>query len=129
MVPKVDTGDIIAVKRFPVFESDTVYSITQRCYSDIISMFYEIMSLVMNGEKLPAPGEKWKRKPYLRKELDELCRLTPDMGEEEMERRIKATYYQQPWAFMQVGKKVITLSDEDIKSRRYLAYLSQPNLS
>jgi methionyl-tRNA formyltransferase len=129
MLSKVDTGDIIAIKRFPVYDTDTVYSITQRCYSDILSMFYDIISLLMNGEKLPASDEVWKRRPYLRRELDDLCRLTPDMGKEEIERRIKATYYQQPWAFMQVGKQVITLSEEDIRTRSYLAYLSQPNLS
>ena len=129
MVSKVDTGDIIAVNRFPVYQSDTVYSITQRCYSDILNMFYEVVSKLMNGEDLPASDETWKRKPYLRKELDDLCRLTPDMNEEEIERRIKSTYYQQPWAYMQVGKQVISLSEEDIKTRSYLAYLSQPNLS
>lgn len=129
MVSRVDTGNIIAVKRFPVYESDTVYSITQRCYNVILNMFYDIVSLLMKGENLPSSGEVWKRKPYRRKELDELCRLTPDMGIAEIERRIKATNYLQPWAFMQVGKKVITLSEKDIKTRSYLSYLSQPTLS
>src|SRR5664279_878329 len=36
MAAKVDTGDIVAVKRFPVYEADTVYSITQRCYNEIM---------------------------------------------------------------------------------------------
>ena len=68
MLSKVDTGDIIAVKRFPVFESDTVFTITQRCYSYIINLFYEIFYLLMNGKALPVSEEQWKRKPYLRKE-------------------------------------------------------------
>ena len=127
MASKVDTGKIIKVKRFPVFESDTVYSITQQCYSYISVMFFDILSLVMTGENLPVSNEVWKRKPYLRKELDDLCRLTPDMDIKEIERRIKATYFIQPWAFMEVDNKKITLSDEDIKNKRYLAYLSQPS--
>ena len=85
MEAKVDTGDIVAVKRFPVFENDTVYSITQRCYSEILYTFYEILYLLMNGENLPASTEKWLRLPYLRKELNELCRLTTDMDREEIE--------------------------------------------
>ncbi|MDB5198164.1 MAG: uncharacterized protein JWO92_127 [Chitinophagaceae bacterium] len=129
MVSKVDTGEIVALKRFPVYQTDTVYSITQRCYSHILNMFYDIFSLIMNGEDIPVSGEVWKRRPYLRKELDELCRLTPDMDIKEIELRIKATNYIQPWAFMQVGEEVIKLSDQDIKTRSYLAYLSQPNLS
>jgi methionyl-tRNA formyltransferase len=129
MLSRVDTGQIVSVKRFPVYETDTVYSITQRCYSDIINMFYDIFSLLMNGEDLPASNEFWARKPYLRKQLDELCRLTPDMEIKEIERRIKATDYLQPWAYIQMGNEVIKLTADDIKKRSYLAFLSQPNLS
>lgn len=129
MAPKVDTGEIVSINRFPVYESDTVYSITQRCYSVILNMFYEIISLLMNGENIPVSKEEWKRKPYLRKELDELCRLTPGMEIKEIERRIKATDYLQPWAFIEVGNKVVKLTAEDVKKKKYLVYLSQPNLS
>lgn len=129
MVSKVDTGEIIAVKRFPVYETDTVYSITQRCYSHILNLFYDILSRLMSGEKIPSSDETWKRKPYLRKQLDELCRLTPDMDIKEIERRIKATDYLHPWAYMQVGDEVIKLTADDIKKKSYLAFLSQPNLS
>ena len=129
MLSKVDTGEIIAVDRFPIFETDTVYSITQRCYSHILNMFYNIVSALMNGENIQSCGEAWKRKPYLRKELDELCRLTPDMDIQEIERRIRATDYIQPWAFMQVGDEVFKLTAEDVKKKKYMAYLSQPNLS
>jgi methionyl-tRNA formyltransferase len=129
MNPKVDTGDIVAVDLFPLFESDTVYTITQRCYSLILNMFYNIFSLLMQGEPLPDAGLSWKRRPYLRKELDELCRLTPDMSIDEIERRLRATDYIQPWAFMQVGDEVFKFSAEDVKNKQYLAFLRQPNLS
>ena len=129
MNPKVDTGEIVAVKRFPVYETDTVYSITQRCYNHILNLFYDILSGLMSGEKIPASDEMWKRKPYLRKQLDELCRLTPDMNVKEIERRIKATDYLHPWAYMQIGDEIIKLTADDIKKKSYLAFLSQPNLS
>ncbi|MDQ6757247.1 MAG: hypothetical protein M3004_09965 [Bacteroidota bacterium] len=129
MNPKVDTGEIINVKRFPVFETDTVYSITQTCYAYILSMFYEIIYLLMKGENIPSANETWKRKPYLRKELDNLCKLTPDMDIDEIERRIKATHYLHPWAFMQVENRVIKLTDDDIKHKTYLAYLSPQNIT
>lgn len=129
MVAKVDTGNIVAVTRFPVFENDTVYSITQQCYNHILSLFYHIFSLVIKREAIPVSQEVWKRKPYLRKELNELCRLTPEMDIEEIERRIKATNYLEPWAFIQIGNEVHKLSAEDIKTRKYLAYLSQASLS
>jgi methionyl-tRNA formyltransferase len=129
MAAKVDTGEIISVKRFPVYETDTVYSITQRCYIDILTMFYEILYLIINGEILPSSHASWERKPFLRKELNELCRLTPDMDVEEIERRIKATNYLQPWAYLQIGDKEIKLKEEDIMSKSYLKYLSPSKMS
>lgn len=125
MNAKVDTGQIVAVDRFPLFENDTVYSLTQRCYSHILNMFYNLFYLLMSDEKLPGNQEPWKRKPYLRKELNELCKLTPEMTLNEIERRIKATTYLQPWAFMQVGEKRITFSQEEIKNKTYGTYLNQ----
>jgi methionyl-tRNA formyltransferase len=124
MAPKVDTGGIVSVKRFPVYEEDTVYTLTQRCYSQIISMFYDIFYRIMDNETLPAAAETWKRKPYLRKELNEICRLTPEMSLEEIERRIKSTTYLEPWAYMQVGDEVFKLSMKDINEKTYVNFLS-----
>jgi len=93
MNPKVDTGNIITVKRFPLFETDTVFSLTQRCYGYLLTLFYEITSLILAGDDLPQSDECWKRKPYKRKELNELCRITSDMSDEEIKRRVKAVTF------------------------------------
>jgi methionyl-tRNA formyltransferase len=53
MAVKVDTGPLIAVKRFPLYEADTVWSLTQRCYAHILSLFYEIMEVILDGGELP----------------------------------------------------------------------------
>lgn len=105
----VDSGSIISVKRFPISEEDSVYSVTQRCYGLIEDMFYEIMDCILQGRPLPVSGESWKRKPYTRKQLDELCEIKPDMSEEEVERRIRATTYKYPWAFTRIGNRVFKL--------------------
>jgi len=93
MDSKVDTGKIIDVKRFPLYETDTVFSLTQRCYSYILTTFYEIMAIILSGNELPKSDEIWKRKPYTRKELNELCCITNDMKEEEIRRRVKAVSF------------------------------------
>jgi methionyl-tRNA formyltransferase len=108
----VDSGNIILVKRFPISESDTVYSVTQHCYKLIEESFYELMNGVLEGKPLPVTNEQWKRKPYTRKQLDELCTIDPDMPEEEIERRIKATTYKTPWAFIKIGKHIFKLQAE-----------------
>ena len=108
----VDSGKIIAVKRFPVKEEDTVYSVTQHCYQLIEEMFYEIMNCILTGQPLPETDEEWKRKPYTRKQLDELCTITPEMNEEEINNRIKATTYKTPWAFTKIGEHIFKLTNQ-----------------
>lgn len=109
MTAKVDTGNIIAVKRFPLKSEDTVFGVTQKCYSLIEEMFYEVIDRILEGSSLPLSDEKWKRKPYTRKELNELCYISPDMPEGEIERRIKATTYKDPWAYTKIGNKIFKL--------------------
>jgi methionyl-tRNA formyltransferase len=109
MKATVDTGNIIAVKRFPLKENDTVYGVTQQCYSLIEELFYEIMDCILQGGLLPSSAEQWKRKPYTRKQLDELCYISPHMPEAEVERRIKATTYKGPWAYTKIGNKIFKL--------------------
>lgn len=104
MAAKVDTGPVIAVKRFAVFPADTVYSVTQRCYAHILVLFYEIAAKILASESLPVSAETWTRRPYKRHELEELCRLTPDMTPEEQARRIRATTYPgMPGAWLDTG--------------------------
>jgi methionyl-tRNA formyltransferase len=113
MVPMVDSGQIIAVRRFPLFENDTVYSITQRCYTEMLHLFYELISNVLSGKSLPQSTETWKRKAYTRKQLNELCELTPAMNPDEIALRIKATTYgDKQWAFMKPVEDTTKYSSE-----------------
>ena len=116
MLPKVDSGGIIAVKRFPIQEDDTVFSLTQRCYKAILQCFYELMNTILNGGHLPESTEVWKRRPYTRKQLNELCLLTPQMSGEEIERRLKATTFgEKIWARVKNGETTLSLEDARAK--------------
>ncbi|EKD26228.1 MAG: hypothetical protein ACD_79C01302G0009 [uncultured bacterium] len=106
MEKKVDTGKIISVKRFPIFKNDTVYSLSVRCYAYIYVSFVEIFSMILLNKKLPSANERWYRKPYTRKELNDLCKITPDMTENETERRVRATSFpDMPGAFVEIKGK------------------------
>jgi methionyl-tRNA formyltransferase len=111
MKATVDSGNIIQVKRFAIKEEDTVYTVTQQCYKLIEESFYEMMGLILKGQPLPLTNEAWKRKPYTRKQLDELCHIQPGMSEEEINKRIKATTYKTPWAFTKIGNRIFKLTD------------------
>ena len=93
MKKTVDTGDIIAVKRFPVFQSDDVGSLLSRVYDFQLVLFYEIIGTILKGDPLPASNEKWTRKPFSRKEFNELCKIDPAMSKEEIKKRVRATSY------------------------------------
>lgn len=93
MEPKVDTGRVIAVKRFEVGADESVYSLSLKSYESMAGLFYEVMDFIKERKELPQSPERWKRKPYTRAELEELCRIDMNMGEEETGRRVKATTY------------------------------------
>lgn len=93
MAAKVDTGNIIAVKRFPVFQNDDVSSLLSRTYDFQLALFYKIAGQILEGKALPSSRETWSRKPFSRKELNELSVINPAMSSEEIERRIRATSY------------------------------------
>ena len=62
--------------------------------------FYKILECINLGLALPISDEVWTRKPFTRFDLDNLSELTLDMDKSEMDRRIKATTFDKPWAFL-----------------------------
>ena len=89
----VDSGPIIAVRRFPVFPNDTVASLISRTYDHQLELFYEIAHLNLAGKELPTADEQWARAPMTRADLNELSKVRPDMSDAEIARRVRATTY------------------------------------
>ena len=117
MKARVDSGRIIAVERFPIFEADTVYSLTQRCYAFIYIAFIKTLNAIVKGEPLPESSEVWKRDPYTRKELNDLCRITGGMDDEEIRKRIKATTYPgMPGAYIEMAGKLFRVASDGVHS-------------
>jgi methionyl-tRNA formyltransferase len=90
---EVDSGKIIRVDRFPTYSTDSVLTLKNRSMDHLVRLFYDVFCLVKSGSALPESNENWSRKPYTRKDLLELCRITPDMDQQEINRRIRATYF------------------------------------
>lgn len=93
MLAKADTGNVILVKRFPIFENDSVFSLSHRCYGYIYAAFTELFPFLLSKKLLPSSAENWKRKPYTRKELDALCEIRKDMTDAEIKKRVRATAF------------------------------------
>ena len=52
MLPQVDTGGILFERNFAVYDSDTVWSLTQRAYDHMLSLFYSVMDIALTGKPL-----------------------------------------------------------------------------
>jgi hypothetical protein len=61
--------------------------------AQMLVLFYEVVERVVRGGSLPASDETWRRLPYTRRELGELCRITADMPGDEVARRVRATVF------------------------------------
>lgn len=110
MLPQVDTGKIIMVERFPIHKNDTVYSITQRAYSAILHTFYKLVDILVSGLSIEVSNEIWTKKPYTRRQLNDLCELTIGMKLNEKNKRIKAsTFGNQKWAFINIEGNIFQL--------------------
>jgi len=90
MAARVDTGAIIATKRFPVLLNDDGGTLLARAYDYQLVLFYEVVARIVREEALPVSSEKWTRKPFTRRQFDELGRITADMTKDEIARRTKA---------------------------------------
>ena len=93
MEPKVDTGEIIGVKRFSMIEKETVETLSKKTYEAQLSLYKDIIDYIMVNNCLPKCDETWKRKPFTRSELEYLATIKMNMSEKEIEERIRATYY------------------------------------
>jgi methionyl-tRNA formyltransferase len=102
MASKVDTGRIIAVKRFPVYPEDDVAALLKRTYENQIALFIEIVQLMADGKDLPVSHEAWTRPPFTRAQFNELFRITPDMSKDEIARRIRAISYKRWQPYIEI---------------------------
>ena len=107
MLEKPDTGGIISVKRFPMFETDTVESLKERTKIYSLVNFFEVVFIIMEGGGLPTSSENWKREPRTRRDLDMLLEIDLDMSTEEIDKRIRATAHPTyPGPYIEIhGKK------------------------
>jgi len=93
MNPKVDTGKIIGVQRFPISKDESVESLSIKTYSALLSLYKEVISFIFANNSLPSCDKTWKRSPNKRCELEDLATINSTMSKEEIDLRIRSTYY------------------------------------
>jgi len=93
MLAKVDTGDLVMERRFPVLPTDTVETLKLRTMETMVGMFREVVKLIAAGKPLPRADVHWTRRPFTRREMEALKVIEEGMPQEEIDRRVRATVY------------------------------------
>ena len=111
MVPKVDAGRIIAVKRFPVSVNETISSLKEKSNQNLIELLkFLIKELSSSGdfsilEKLIMKNEEhWCGIRRTRGDLDRLCRVSTEISQSEIKRRMRACSYPPNYGLLMVSE-------------------------
>tara|TARA_B100001093_G_scaffold496631_1_gene542573 strand:+ start:68 stop:772 length:705 start_codon:yes stop_codon:yes gene_type:complete len=99
MNEKVDNGEILEVRRFPIFAKDNLSSILSRTHCELLNLCSDFISelssdgvQVIREKKLVSKHERWNGTARSMKDLDALQIISPDVSVSELKRIIRATY-------------------------------------
>ena len=70
LVEKIDSGKIIKVRYFPIIEFERASSLETRTGAYCLTLFYEIVQLIILSRNLPLADETWGGKLYTHKQLE-----------------------------------------------------------
>ena len=96
---KIDDGDIIECRRFPIYESDTVRTLLDRTHVNLLDLFFDVISgIAINGKYFidnslkNSTNEKWSGLKRKIKDLNNLSIVDKNISENELKKLIRATY-------------------------------------
>ena len=93
MNSKVDTGKILGVKKFKINKHITLEKLINLSYLKMYELFKYIVNKTLTNELFPSSNISWKRKPYKRTDLENLCLIKKNYKKNEILKRIRSTYY------------------------------------
>lgn len=96
---KIDNGPVIECRRFPILPNDSVDTLLARTHIKMLDLFFDVTTeLTLGGCRAldamvaKSGSERWVGDARTVKDLERLKNIPPDATEEEMKRRIRATY-------------------------------------
>lgn len=92
MTEKVDDGQIIDVELFDTGEFMTPVDLLQRADECAWRLMKRLLILIREGQPFPISKFTWSSVKRSRKDFHALCKIDPDIGTDELERRIRAFY-------------------------------------
>lgn len=106
MLAKVDTGQVVEERLFPLLATDTVESLKYRTMVTMLAMFHDLCSMIASDQPLPVAERQWSRRPFTRREMEALKQIDPAMSDAEVRRRLRATVYPgYPGPYVEIGSE------------------------
>jgi len=93
MSEKVDTGKIIAERKFKIKKNFNVKMISERSYLEMFKLYKEILYMIKNNE-VKFSSIEWKRKPYQRSDLNNLSKINFNDTKLTILKKIRCTYFE-----------------------------------
>lgn len=91
MAPKVDTGAIVGVSRFPFPEQPDLHNIGDLIFARAVELFARIAShCAISNAPLPPINEQWGERRYTRADFEALCRSGVGLDPQAQERLRRA---------------------------------------
>jgi methionyl-tRNA formyltransferase len=118
--PEFDTGDLVAVERFPLdHETATAFSLDLESQERLFDLFRGVLGRAIAGEELPRTPQGEGR--YVdREEFEALRRVRPG---DDLDRKLRAFWYPPyPGAIVEVDGKELTLVSEELLADAAEAY-------
>jgi methionyl-tRNA formyltransferase len=89
MVAEVDSGDIYALRRFPMAADVSVATLQEATLAAMHELFVDVLRRIAGGEVLKKT-EDWRRPPTSRKDFEALRQVPVDADAGEVDRRVRA---------------------------------------
>ncbi len=99
MDEKIDNGQILECRRFPILKSDSVDSLLERTHLKLLDLFFDVTTGIgakgkeyIDASLSKSKHESWRGPARRMSELEKLETIPMDISEEELARVIRATY-------------------------------------
>ena len=109
---RIDHGDILFQKRFPIPENCWVNDLYQLTFAASVSLFKETLANIIRGNYTPTPQAElediYGTSLHYKHEINDLKCIDPNWDKEKIERHIRATSMPgfEPPSYMENGKKM-----------------------
>ena len=136
MLPKVDNGKIINVKRFKILKRNSVETLLNKTHKILLNQALEVINLLHKNHKNlnklihRSKNEKWSKKMKKRKHLDQFYNINTTYND--LIKKIRACYIQnsfRPYIMLHNFKFVLDSPHQNKmeKNKKYKMYFKTPS--